>query len=57
MKELPALYSIGFLPYFIQKAIIKGVQVLYQIEVFGIIWDVDASHYYWKYISKEREHV
>jgi hypothetical protein len=43
MQKLPALYSIGFLPYFIQKAIIKGVQVLYANEVFGIIWDVDAS--------------
>ena len=43
MQKLPALYSISFLPYFIQKAIIKGVQVLYQNEVFGIIWDVDLS--------------
>ena len=43
MKEIPALYSINILPYFIQKAIIKGVQVLYQNEVFGIIWDVDLS--------------
>jgi len=43
MKESPALYSISFLKYFIQKALIKGVQVLYQNEVFGIIWDVDLS--------------
>jgi len=39
----PALYSISFLKYFIQKAVIKGVQVLYQNEVFGIVWDVDLS--------------
>ncbi len=43
MEKLPALYSISLLKYFIQKAIIKGVQVLYQNEVFGIIWDVDLS--------------
>ncbi len=43
MKELPALYSISLLKYFIQKAIIKGVQVLYQNEVYGINWDADLS--------------
>ncbi len=43
MQELPALFSSSFMPYFVQKAIIKGVQVLYQNEVFGITWDVDLS--------------
>jgi hypothetical protein len=43
MEKLPALYSISLLKYFIQKAIIKGVQVLYSNEVFGILWDVDLN--------------
>lgn len=43
MQESPALFCTSFLTYFIQKAVIKGVQVLYQNEVFGIVWDADIS--------------
>ncbi len=41
MQSLPALFSNGFMQYFVQKATIKGIQILYSNEVFGIVWDVD----------------
>ena len=43
MDTIPVLTSIKYMPYFIQKAVIKGVQPLYHNEVFGITWDVDLA--------------
>jgi hypothetical protein len=43
MEIVPALFSVSFLPYFIQKATIKGVQILYNNEAFGFNWEVDLS--------------
>ena len=40
---LPALLTVNFLPYFIQKGNIRGAQVLYNNEVFGIVWNVDLA--------------
>ncbi len=38
-----ALVSFRYMPYFIQKAVIKGIQPLYNNEVYGIIWNLDLS--------------
>lgn len=43
MKELPVLVSFKYMPYFIQKAIIKGAQPLYKNQAFGIKWDIDVA--------------
>ena len=43
MDTVPVLTSIKYMPYFIQRAIIKGVQPLYHNEVFGIMWDIDLA--------------
>lgn len=43
MEAIPTLFSFKYLPYFIQRATIKGVQILYRNEAFGYTWDVDLS--------------